>query len=119
MNSEEFVKTINTVAVENVKKSIVELLNNPPGRKPKEKLKALSTYFNKFNDGDKKIIEEIIELSAMLSTFNFLSVIDGVISIDSSEENGTLELRYRKNTESILLNEPEGEFLHDLLPKVI
>lgn len=47
------------------------------------------------------------------AVFGFLCVLDGARVIESSSQKGRLELYYIKD-ESILLNPPEGEVLHEL-----
>jgi hypothetical protein len=45
-----------------------------------------------------------------------LAVLDGVRSIHETSENaGRLELKYTIGSESTLINDPRGEFLHDLI----
>jgi hypothetical protein len=47
--------------------------------------------------------------------FEILAILDGVSSIrEAGEEPGSFELKYTAGSESVLLNAPVGEFLHDL-----
>jgi hypothetical protein len=54
-------------------------------------------------------------MGAGQAVFGMLTVLDGVKAIrEAGEETGTLELRYITQGRSILINDPTGEFLHDL-----
>jgi hypothetical protein len=49
-----------------------------------------------------------------------LTVLDGVTSIRrAEEEDGAFELRYQREGQSALLNDPNGEFLHDLFAQQV
>jgi hypothetical protein len=92
--------------------SLVSVLGNPPGRRPRAELLEQSAWYNSLQDDQKRILSSIILDVADRAVFGFLCVLDGVRAIDDNADKGRLELRYIKNG-STLLNPPEGEMLHD------
>jgi len=63
---------------------------------------------------NKEWLQEIIKLAVGESIFGILCVIDGVRQIESTLEKGELFLEFRKNGETIRLNDPNQEYLHDI-----
>lgn len=117
MIQQEFVDRLHTVAVKHVEKSLMQAYVNPPGRKPSQRLKQISEWLNNLSSDDKALIQEIISEAAEYSLFNTLSALDGALSIYSIEENCSLELWYKQGDVETLLNGPNAENLHDLMPR--
>jgi hypothetical protein len=117
MTPKEFAEAIQKVAVDNVKRGLIQMYLKPPGRAPKKRLTNLSEWFNGLSDSDKEKIGTIIHDAAELSAFNILSVIDGALAIESAFEKGSIELWYEKNGTRSRLNKPDGEYLHELMPR--
>ena len=114
MTSETFVERIRQAVYESSVKGVIGLLQTPPGRRPSQTLVALSQWFNQLPLDEKQRIQATIRLAVRQAVFGMLAVLDGVRCIDDAEERGTLELRYNAEGQSVLLNDPAGEFLHDL-----
>lgn len=113
MNAEEFVNAIRTTVLESSIKSVKKILVEPPGRKPADNLVKMSKWYNSLSQVDKEMVDSIIEESIHISVFGFLCVLDGVRSIEKSD-NGTLKLYYERQGQlSLLTNPPEN--LHELL----
>lgn len=115
MNSQEFVDIIKEVVVDDSIKSVQNTLQKPTGKSPAENLVALSKWYNNLNDGDKGMVLSVIREAVDTSVFGFLCVLDGVRSIENSNDKGCLKLYYEKKQEKILLNAIDEEFLHDML----
>jgi hypothetical protein len=113
MNSQIFIETIKEVVIESSIKGIEEILEQPPGRKPDQKLIELSNWFK--NNENQSIILSLVRESVEMGVFGFLCVLDGVRAIENKDEKGILKLIYESKDESVLLNDREGEYLHDLL----
>ncbi|MCA1032997.1 hypothetical protein LCL95_18575 [Bacillus timonensis] len=114
MNNKDFVKTIIEVVREESIADSIEDLIDPPGRKPSSEDIELSSWFNQLEDNDKEKLIKIVRRAVDTSIFGFLAVLDGVRAIESDPNKGKLELHYKKTENSILLNNPKVEYLHDI-----
>lgn len=115
MDGEEFVNTIKQVVIERSVNGTIKNLTNPPGRSPELELKNLSRFYNELSHDQRELIKKIIWMTSEMTVFGFLCVLDGVRAIEDDENKGTLELIYRKDGISKTLNDPNQDFLHDLL----
>lgn len=115
MNAHTFIDAIKETVIEDSIKSIKSNLENPPGKKPDNKIVELSQWFNSANANDQSLILKLIRESVEMSIFGFLCVLDGVRAIENSEEKGVLKLFYEDGSQSVLLNDPNNDYLHDLL----
>jgi hypothetical protein len=75
---------------------------------------ALSEWFTQLPREDEERVRATIQLAAGQAVFGMLAVLDGVRSIAEAGEAGSLELRYTRQAESVLLNDPAAVPLHDL-----
>ena len=110
MNQLEFIKKLNKIVKENSYKDIISTLEDPPGRRPAEKLKEMSEFYN--SQDSKEVINNIISFSIESTIFSFLCLLDGVRKLDN--ENGSLQLFYDNNNSKNLLNNSEEDYLHDI-----
>lgn len=117
MDQIEFIEAIKIVVKETAINDIKSMLTNPPGKKTGREKIELSKWYNNLNENDKSFIHTIIRESVEISVFGFLCVLDGVRAIEGREK-GELKLYYEKNTLSILLNDFNSEYLHDLFNAV-
>lgn len=60
------------------------------------------------------MIDTIIESWVNYSIFGFLCVLDGVRTVEDSEEKDEFEFYYVKDDQRVLLNPANGVFLQDL-----
>jgi hypothetical protein len=115
MTNEEFVKRVQMSVYESTIKGALSLLENPPGRRPSPGLVKLSQWFNKLSSEDREHVRAAIQLAVGNAVFGMLVVLDGERAIrEAGEPQGLLELRYNTEDQSVLLNDPEGEPLHDI-----
>lgn len=114
MNKTDFVEVINLVVLQSGTSAIKKIMEKPPGSTPQEKHLAISAFYHSLNEGQKTLVELIVNESARAAVFNFLCVLDGVVAIEN-ENKGVLKLYYENNGEKVLLNNSNEEFLHDLL----
>lgn len=120
MTSEEFVKRVQIAVYESTIKGALSLLEKPPGRRPSPGLVELSQWFNELSAEDKEHVRAAIQLAAGNAVFGMLVVLDGERSIREADEPlGLLELRHNTEGQSVLLNDPEGEPLHDIFRALI
>ncbi|MBI2434995.1 MAG: hypothetical protein HYV26_19235 [Candidatus Hydrogenedentes bacterium] len=112
MTPEEFVTGIIGAVFKSSIEGTLSLLQKVPGRKPPPDLVKLSDWFMHLSDSDKRKVADAVALSAYQATFGFLAVLDGARQIQDSD--GSFELRYGRNEEYELVNDPDGEQLHNL-----
>ncbi len=115
MQAHEFVSVIRRVVLDSAIESTKSTLANPPGRRPDPRLVELSRWYLTLPVGDRENVDQVLSLAADHSVFGFLCVLDGVRAIDNGKDRGRLELRHVGAEGAILLNDPQGKFLHDLL----
>lgn len=97
LNKDEFIAAIKVAVHDSAIKGMKTNLASPPGRRPHEKAKVTSRWFNSLPEEDKHQVEEIIKQAVHASVFGFLCVLDGVRAIESTPEKGSLELIFNKN----------------------
>lgn len=115
MTSQEFVDILKDVVISDSVKSVDAKLNKPAGRSPSPDLIVLSEWYNKLDSKDKDIVMTIVKKAVEITTFSFLCVLDGVRAIEGQGEKGRLNLYYEKDDKNVLLNNPNDDYLHDLL----
>jgi hypothetical protein len=114
MDSEEFVSAIRKAIIDGAASDIIEMLENPPGRKPSANLIANSVWYKSLSQEQKRGFGPVIQDAVESSVFGFLCVLDGVRAIENGPGKGRLELRYIKDDQTTIIN-PEILVLHDLL----
>lgn len=114
MTKEEFVNAINIAVGQSTASDIVSTLKTPIGRQPDKKSVDLSNWYNNLSPADKENIYQVIEKTIDSCLFGTLCVLDGVRAIENSTDKGELVLEYRKNGDSVRLNEEKGMYLHDI-----
>lgn len=115
MNQKYFVEITKKIVAEQAVQDIIENLKCPPGKNPSKESSELSLFYNELTDEEKQKLREIIEQAAETTLFGMLCVLDGVRAIESGEDKGSLELWFRKDNSTMLLNDPDEDFLHDLI----
>lgn len=112
MNNIEFVEMLRIVVAKSSIRAVKANITTPSGKVPQDKYIVMSSFHNSLSDTDKGVIDLIVKESVDTAIFQFLSVIDGVVSIDNN--GGELKLYYDANNEKILLNDSNEDYLHDL-----
>lgn len=115
MNATDFVDAIRTEVRDAAVSDVMSLIEHPPGRRPSPALVSLSQWFNGLSDADKQQIRRAVEMASNHATFGFLAVLDGARSIENSTDRGAIELHFVKSNQSVLLNNPKGKALHELM----
>ena len=114
MTPDEFIKNIKQAVHDSAVSSIVKTLEQPGGRTPPHKLRALSLWYSDLSEKDKEMVLEVIRHSVHSSVFGFLCVMDGVRTVG----NGDFELFFvDENQERHPLNDFAGakeDYLHDI-----
>lgn len=90
------------------------MLERPAGRKPEQSVVELSEWYYSLSDADREKLMEAVQHAVHASIFTFLCVLDGVSTIEDTQNKGELELHYVRDGVRILLNDREEECLHDI-----
>jgi len=112
MDSETFIEILKSTVEEPAISGILKILENPPGKKPKESLVRLSEWFNKLSEYDKTMVKEVLGEGLKMNMFGLLALLDGVRLFNNFD--GKLELYYVQDNIKLLLNDSNKEYLHDI-----
>jgi hypothetical protein len=115
MNKKEFVNILSIQVRDAASEDVLELLKSPPGRHPKENLVRLSQWYNGLDKGDRDALADVVRMVSDHSLFGFMSILDGVRSIESESVESCLKLTYEKEGEVVTLNDDTGPMLHELI----
>src|SRR5260221_411007 len=94
--------------------SVLSILQEPPGQAPDQRYVDLSEWFERLAEKDRNMVRESVREAAEQAVFNFLTILDGVSTIENSSEKGNLRLYFVKDETRVLLNDPDEEELHNL-----
>jgi len=114
MESEKFVTSIKEYVRDASISDTIEFIKKPPGRKPRKRHVELSNWFNSLSDEDRHMIRKMMEEAVDSAIFGFFGVIDGVRTIEESQEKTKFELYGVREGISTKINEDGNEFLHDI-----
>jgi hypothetical protein len=114
MTSEEFVKAVKRQTADAATEGTINALKSPPGRKPKERLLRMSGWYNRLSASDQAALGEVLREAAEMAVFEFFCVLDGVSAIEDTGSKGELELYFEKDGQTVQLNDPRKEELHNL-----
>lgn len=114
MTRHDFIKRLRQAVYSPGIDGIMSLLAHPPGRQPAATLIEVSHWFNRLPAKDQEHIKWIVQLAVRNTVFGVLAVLDGVRSILETGEDGSLELWFKNQSTSVLLNEEVAEYLHDI-----
>ncbi|MDG6896210.1 hypothetical protein [Volucribacter amazonae] len=112
MTQLEFVEILKELIGQGTCDDVIDLLDDPPGRRPAQYLVEMSNFFKSQDENSKEMIKKIISYTADTALFGLFCIIDDVRTFDN--EHGHLELFYIKEKIKVLLNDPEQEYLHDI-----
>jgi hypothetical protein len=113
MNSKEFVEAIKLTVRDAAIAGTIRQVAAPSGRQLPDSERLRANWFSALSEADKDMIESVVQEAVHQAVFGMLAVLDGVRTIEDSEEKGRLEL-WCIGQEEHLLNDPNKEFLHDI-----
>jgi hypothetical protein len=119
MDSEYFIKAIVSCVRESAVEDTLSVMKKPPGRKPRKKDVELSEWYNKQSLSDEEMIKNALYEAVDASLFGIFAVIDGVRTIEDSQNKGVFKLYFDKDGEKKLINEENNEYLHDIYNSII
>lgn len=91
-------------------------LKKPSGRNPRRRHVEQSEWFNQLSSEDQDMVTAILKEAVDEALFGIFAVLDNVRAINddnTDEEDGSFELYYVKDGSKVLLNKPDGMYLHD------
>lgn len=112
MTPPEFVAAIHEVVVKDGIVGDLQLLENPPGRRPNPKLVVMSDWYKGLSPADRAMVVDAMTLAAETTAFGFFAVLDGVRAIERVP-GGELELWFVRPDARDRLNDPDEEELHE------
>jgi hypothetical protein len=116
----DFIERLRVAVNDTSIEGTLSLLEKPPGRRPSPALVELSDWIAQLSPDDRERIQAIVTLAVRGTVFNLLAVLDGTLAICRNEEEpGHLELRHTIGEHSVLLNDPNGEPLHDVFAQQV
>jgi hypothetical protein len=113
MDGAEFVDAIKKVVRDAAFEDSLKLLENPPGRRPSERLQRRADWYRTLSPLDKEFVRSALSDAVDAAVFGMLSVIDGVRVVENGAKKGNFELHYVKEGREVLAG-PGKEMLHDL-----
>lgn len=113
MDSKDFVRVIKKVVRDAAIEDCLEMLEQPPGRRPSQHLRERAEWYKSLNLDERRYLADVVSSAVDGAVFGFLCVLDGVRVVESGDRQGTFELRYVKKEATILVGE-DLEMLHDL-----
>lgn len=112
MTGDDFVKGIRQVVRDAAIKDSIAVLENPPGRRPRQQLLIQSDWYRALGSDQQELVKGVLRDAVDQAIFGFFCVLDGVRAIEEGEIKGDFELRYVKGT-STPLNGRDLPMLHD------
>jgi hypothetical protein len=109
VDKETFVRAIEAVVTNSSVDGVLESLSHPPGRRPSANSVELSDWFTCLDDSARDRIKQVASLAARQATYSFLLVLDDLLTIESSDQKGRIEIFYRKDGLQTWLNSPNSE----------
>jgi hypothetical protein len=88
MTPDDFVHGIRLSVYESSRRESIAALWEPLGRAKDPRLAALHSWYEHLSEEDQLKVDEIIDCAADLSTYGFLSVLDGIAFIERYRGEG-------------------------------
>lgn len=112
MDKTDFVSRIKVAVNDSSVTGVISYLKNPPGRKPPDGVRELSTWFNQLSQADRDAVKPVIRFSIRSAIFSMFSVLDGTKSIwnESESESNKLQLTQQSPTGPVELNAERDEY---------
>jgi hypothetical protein len=114
MTNDDFVEAVERIVADSAVRSATALLEGAPGVAPSDVVADISRWYSGLGSADKDRLLQVVRYAIDQSVFGFLCVLDGVRAIEANPNKGALELHYVSSGGRVRLNDPKGEFLHDL-----
>ncbi len=114
MNTKDFVEAVRAAVYNAATKGTVDVLERPPGRSPDAELVKLSEWYHHLISEDRENILRVADMAAKQATYNFLLILDGLLTVESVGSKGKLELSYNDGSARTRLNDESANQLSSL-----
>jgi hypothetical protein len=114
MKPDDFVDVLKSQCRDAAVAGCLSLFEHPPGRKPNAELLRVSQWFHTLKPADREVLKLALMDVADSTLFGVLCVIDGVRSVEDTNEKSEFTLTATRKGEHSQIS-PSGTFLHDLL----
>ena len=106
MKPEDFVKAVFDSAYKSGIQSVIEVVEDPPGRQPRPELLRLSSWYLALSDAERTVAQQLMRHSADAAIFGFLAMVDGVRVFDDEQSDieiqvGGVEVSERRDLHEI------------------
>jgi hypothetical protein len=118
MDSKQFLEALKLCVRDAAVSGTIETLTDPPGRRVSDADRRSSEWFNALSSEDKGHVERAIASAVDGAIFGMLAVIDGVRTVENTSEKGDFVLIHKKEDTEIVLNPPDGDYLHNIYNSV-
>ena len=119
MSRRRLVEALLQAAITEVILGEVEMMLNPPGRKPSPSLLARSKWFRALDSDEQSRVVDAMDAAAYGALHRVLVILDGATSIADPGSRGRLLLLWEDSRGTVDLTEPGATpDLHDLLAEV-
>ena len=113
MTGEDFVKAIESAVRDAAIEGTIEILKNPPGRRPRPEVLAQSEWYRSLPQQQRELMAGVIRQAVDGAVFGFFCVLDGVRVIEDDPIKGDFELRYIKGSAKAISG-PDLPMLHEM-----
>jgi len=114
VNNHDFVATIKEAVRDAAITDTIDVLRNPPGRKPSQQITERAEWYRSLDDEQRRILAGLIGDAVHNAIFGFLCVLDGIRAVENGVVKGRFELQYLKEGSTTVLNPPNEIMLHEL-----
>ena len=118
MKNEEFIKAIKLYVRDSAISDTIDILIDPPGRKPAKELIELSNWYKSMSDTDKIMLLKVLTNAVDAGLFGVLAVLDGVRVVEKESPKGSFKLYYVNDNINERLNKQDDEYLHDIFQRI-
>jgi len=118
MKADEFVAALKQVAYRNSLAGTLEMMRNPPGRRPDPELVKLGAWFAGLDSQNQEQAVKAMDMAAAQSLYNVLLVLDGLLAIAPSHQRQELHLEVLDGAARRRLNDPASQQLSALFKEV-
>lgn len=114
MNSETFIALIKEHVTKAAVANTLSVVAKPPGRRPSPGLQEAADWHSGLTEHEKDVVGEMLRQAVDSALFGLFCVLDGVRAVEDTPARGHFELHYVGKMGRTLLNDPKGEYLHDI-----
>lgn len=113
MSPDYFVSGLVEAVHESAVTGTMARLEAPGGRRPQASVVELSKWYGMLSESDRGRLRQVVEHAVHATLFGTLCVLDGVRTVEPAGSKTDFQLLAVRQGEVTMLNDPNGEALHD------